>query len=81
MAMSRHPRPISVIDLTQGRYAVLAAGAYKALGVDVSDVRSQDNVPKYFDLMQNQFAMDEWSRIRARPTQGLQLVGWCGGDD
>jgi 4'-phosphopantetheinyl transferase len=57
-----------------GRYAVLAAGCYKSLGVDVSDVRQQDDIPKYFDLMQNQFAADEWLRIKARPTPHLQLL-------
>lgn len=58
----------------QGRYVVLAAGCYAQLGVDVADVRPQDDVERYFGLMQPQFAPEEWRRIRARPTLDLQMV-------
>ena len=53
---------------------MLAAGCYAQLGVDVADVRPQDDVERYFGLMQPQFTPEEWQRIRARPTLDLQMV-------
>lgn len=61
-------------NLTQGRYAVLAAGCYEQLGVDVTDVRVQDDHERYFRLMEPQFAPDEWTRITARPSPSTQMV-------
>ena len=57
---------------------VLAAGCYRRLGVDVADVRPQEDVPRYFELMEPQFAPDEWVRISAPASDRLKMV-WAGG--
>lgn len=67
----------------QGDYAAFAGNSRKNIGIDVMKIEppANKNIPEFFRLMQRQFSVQEWMKIKSYPTATAQMASfyriWC----